>query len=323
MYSRWLSYYGSKIEPRHIMLVTWFIGSQIICMALYPVVNQKIRSDVKDLNLPLKIIVLCFWLIIYIMLASAVSPLVIIVGTLIICAKLIKRIKILLEPLQRKWRTRNNARSHVLQQELVTDHQVVSISRILSRLAANELSYNIQLTHSDPIKPRNEDILPVIYVQSTSNPTFILTTDSMCSICLTLVCYSGAKNEAPDFDAASTNDACVTSCDHVMHYGCISEWLVINPTCPTCRRGLTIAMCVLLRKTSPTDVDAPKAFDIDINSDSMICNSENNVRIISNTVDSLILNPSALETRPLFTLRHNFRQGSRISRGAFVSSVRE
>ena len=89
----------------------------------------------------------------------------------------------------------------------------------------------------------------IAYVKRNSKPQYLLVRDSSeCLICLTRIYYQNKSYMASmSRDDPSDNEPCATSCDHVMHYGCLRDWLNINPTCPVCRQTQRVKDCHVLR----------------------------------------------------------------------------
>ena len=100
------------------------------------------------------------------------------------------------------------------------------------------------------VSEKVEHQLLIIYVDNSSKHIHRITDETMCTICLTPINFQDHDNSCPEFDTANNDDPCATSCDHVLHYGCLWEWLMANPSCPTCRKS-TIKQCVLLRTIGP------------------------------------------------------------------------
>ena len=101
------------------------------------------------------------------------------------------------------------------------------------------------------VSERVQHQLPIIYVDDLSKQVHKITDESMCPICLTIIDFQDHGTNCPEFDIANNDDPCATTCDHVLHYGCLWEWLMTNPSCPTCRKSQTIKQCVLLRTIEP------------------------------------------------------------------------
>ena len=57
-------------------------------------------------------------------------------------------------------------------------------------------------------------------------------------------------NDDPQYDNAMDNDPVATSCNHVLHHGCLNEWLKTNPSCPACRNMQSIRQCSILKSLS-------------------------------------------------------------------------
>ena len=89
----------------------------------------------------------------------------------------------------------------------------------------------------------------IVYLTKNTTLQYLLVEDSSeCPICLTRIYYQNKSYMAfMSRDDPSDNEPCATSCDHVMHYGCLREWLNINPTCPVCRKRQSVKDCHVLR----------------------------------------------------------------------------
>ena len=89
----------------------------------------------------------------------------------------------------------------------------------------------------------------IVYLTKNSRLQYLLVKGSSeCPICLTRIDYQNKSYMAfMSRDAPSDNEPCATSCDHVMHYGCLRDWLNINPTCPVCRQTQRVKVCRVLR----------------------------------------------------------------------------
>ena len=91
--------------------------------------------------------------------------------------------------------------------------------------------------------------LPVICVNHESISLYKLNEDSLCPICCCQLCCQTehASMASSLLDTGEDKDACVTICDHVLHYGCLWEWMKRRETCPICRRRQLMSQCSLLR----------------------------------------------------------------------------
>ena len=89
----------------------------------------------------------------------------------------------------------------------------------------------------------------IVYLTKNSTLQDLLVEDSSeCPICLTRIYYQNKSYMASmSRDDPSDNEPCATSCDHVMHYGCLRDWLNTNPTCPVCRKRQSVKDCRVLR----------------------------------------------------------------------------
>ena len=106
-------------------------------------------------------------------------------------------------------------------------------------------------TYSSEINTNNSNQyqLPVICVDYKSRSVYKLNDKRLCPICLNEVCCQtqDAGVLSSSLDTGEDKDACVTICDHVLHYGCLWEWMKRRETCPICRREQQISQCSLLR----------------------------------------------------------------------------
>ena len=90
--------------------------------------------------------------------------------------------------------------------------------------------------------------LHIVYVTENSMPQYQLDGDSSCPICLSLISYRHQSDGSIiTRDAPSDNEPCATTCHHVMHCGCLRDWLIKNPICPVCRQTQSITACRVLR----------------------------------------------------------------------------
>ena len=88
----------------------------------------------------------------------------------------------------------------------------------------------------------------IVYVTENSMQQYQL--DKECPICLTRLNYQNTHRSCIAImlhDAATGNEPCATSCHHVMHYGCLRDWLIRNPICPVCRQAQSVNKCRVLR----------------------------------------------------------------------------
>ena len=90
--------------------------------------------------------------------------------------------------------------------------------------------------------------LQIVYITENSMPQYQLDGDSSCTICLSLISYRHQSDGSIIIrDVPSDNEPCATTCHHVMHCGCLRDWLIRNPICPVCRQTQSITACRVLR----------------------------------------------------------------------------
>ena len=74
--------------------------------------------------------------------------------------------------------------------------------------------------------------------------------DGSCPICLRSI-YQPNINRSNiieiTHEVALDNEPCVTTCNHVMHYKCLREWLNLHQTCPICRSIQVMTRCKVFR----------------------------------------------------------------------------
>ena len=141
----------------------------------------------------------------------------------------------------------------------------LELSSNLDRSSAVEDNSSGGPAPSCTISQRVQDQLPVIYVSNESKKDYLLNEDSTCLICLNQMYYQNQQIELPSeadmydvpdchpqYDNAMDSDAVATSCDHVLHYGCLHKWLKTKPSCPACRNHQSIKQCSILKSLSNT-----------------------------------------------------------------------
>ena len=92
--------------------------------------------------------------------------------------------------------------------------------------------------------------VPIVYVNKQSKLHNLLHVDSTCPICLAPIFYQNISQEfiTKTCGGIIDDDRCVTTCEHVLHYKCLQDWLRLNSTCPVCRTTQQMTQCKVLRK---------------------------------------------------------------------------
>ena len=67
-----------------------------------------------------------------------------------------------------------------------------------------------------------------------------------CVICLKQINCSAYEKSHTTINPKDA-DACLATCDHILHFGCLFKWLSNKPTCPICRGKQTIEDCQILK----------------------------------------------------------------------------
>ena len=75
--------------------------------------------------------------------------------------------------------------------------------------------------------------------------------DGICPLCLRSI-HPAKVNRKCNLteitrDVALDNEPCVTTCNHVMHYKCLREWLKLQLTCPICGSMQLMSQCKVFR----------------------------------------------------------------------------
>ena len=127
----------------------------------------------------------------------------------------------------------------------------VTDGRTVSTMSSNSSNSIMPMMISSNQGATCEDTPHVcLHLNSSAKPQYQLDKDSSCPICLSLMYYQNTHQSDGAMmsrDAPSDNEPCATTCDHVMHYKCLQDWLNIKRSCPVCRQPQRLNGCRVLR----------------------------------------------------------------------------
>ena len=137
--------------------------------------------------------------------------------------------------------------------------------------------------------------------------------DGICPICLRSI-YQPNINRSNiieiTHEVALDNEPCVTTCNHVMHYKCLREWLNLHQTCPICRSIQLMNRCKVFRCRYAV-VKTIVRCDVDtdtINSHNGSTNSDMTLPTISSGVPHMPTVLPGIHVRPEATSSEGYRE---------------
>ena len=169
----------------------------------------------------------------------------------------------------------------------------------------------LESTPSVTVSECAKQLLQIVYVGHGDDleTNHLLNRETACLICLAPMFYRDLQtmkceefnvySSHPVFDTAKHDDSVVTSCGHVLHYGCLREWLRISPSCPACWNIQSVEQCSILRRRTTEITDASSSSD---RTGVRLDDVEIGINRVTKD-DCLILDASTLDT--LCTPRHS------------------
>ena len=101
----------------------------------------------------------------------------------------------------------------------------------------------------DVLLHNQQNMLKFPYISSVSE--LEVDDGDSCPICLRSIYPANINSKCNiieiTHDVALDNEPCVTTCNHVMHYKCLREWLSLHQTCPICRSMQLMNRCKVFR----------------------------------------------------------------------------